>query len=201
MGIHRTYYLNITDREYNADGLSFSEGKFFNSTYPGPWIQACQGNVKCSFGQVDKVLECYFSCSIYRLLKRLTILQNVTIIVENKFESKGTSIHWYGIRQGKTMHMNGVNGITQCLIAPGDSFDYTFRAMQYGSSRYHSHYSVQHADGAVEPLVSLCRRKVLMRLLSRSFFYYNIVRRNVTNLTFGRQSTVQLYCYMTKRKI
>lgn len=27
--------------------------------------------------------------------------------------------------------------------------------MQYGSSWYHSHYSVQYADGAVGPLVSL----------------------------------------------
>ena len=53
------------------------------------------------------------------------------------------------------MHMDGVNGITQCPVAPGDSFNYTFRAMQYGSSWYHSHFSVQYADGAVGPLVSL----------------------------------------------
>jgi Multicopper oxidase len=50
--------------------------------------------------------------------------------------------------------MDGVNGMTQCPIAPGDSFNYTFRAMQYGSSWYHSHYSVQYADGAVGPMVS-----------------------------------------------
>lgn len=53
------------------------------------------------------------------------------------------------------MHMDGVNGVTQCPIAPGDSFSYTWRAMQYGSSWYHSHYSVQYADGAVGPIVSL----------------------------------------------
>ena len=52
------------------------------------------------------------------------------------------------------MHMDGVNGITQCPIAPGDSFKYTWRAMQYGSSWYHSHYSVQYADGALGPMVS-----------------------------------------------
>jgi hypothetical protein len=45
-GIHRTYYLNITDEEYNADGMIFKEGKFFNSTYPGPWIQGCWGDVR-----------------------------------------------------------------------------------------------------------------------------------------------------------
>lgn len=49
--------------------------------------------------------------------------------------------------------MDGVNGITQCPIAPGDSFTYNWTALQYGSSWYHSHYSVQYADGALGPLV------------------------------------------------
>lgn len=57
-----------------------------------------------------------------------------------------------GIRQNQTMHMDGVNGVTQCPIAPGDSMEYKFRATQYGSSWYHSHYSVQYADGAVGPM-------------------------------------------------
>ena len=52
------------------------------------------------------------------------------------------------------MHMDGVNGITQCPIAPGDTFEYTWKVTQYGSSWYHSHYSVQYADGAVGPIVS-----------------------------------------------
>ena len=46
IGIHRTYYLNVTDKVVNADGLDFTEGKVFNSTYPGPWIQACWGDVR-----------------------------------------------------------------------------------------------------------------------------------------------------------
>ncbi len=48
--------------------------------------------------------------------------------------------------------MDGVNGVTQCPIAPGDYFVYNFTARQYGSSWYHSHYSVQYADGAVGPM-------------------------------------------------
>jgi len=50
------------------------------------------------------------------------------------------------------MHMDGVNGITQCPIARGDHFEYKFDTTQYGSSWYHSHYSVQYADGAVGPM-------------------------------------------------
>lgn len=48
-GIHRTYYLNITDSWLNADGLNFTEAKIFNLTYPGPWIQACWGDVRIHF--------------------------------------------------------------------------------------------------------------------------------------------------------
>lgn len=50
------------------------------------------------------------------------------------------------------MEMDGVNGITQCPIAPGKSYTYKFRAMQYGTSWYHSHYSLQYGDGLLGPL-------------------------------------------------
>jgi len=79
------------------------------------------------------------------------------ITVNNRLRYNGTSIHWHGIRQYRTMHMDGVNGITQCPIKPGASFVYEFKATQYGSSWYHSHYSIQYADGLVGPLVSLPR--------------------------------------------
>ncbi len=50
------------------------------------------------------------------------------------------------------MNMDGVNGITQCPIVPQDHFVYEFNITQYGSSWYHSHYSVQYADGALGPM-------------------------------------------------
>ncbi|OXV07315.1 hypothetical protein Egran_04920 [Elaphomyces granulatus] len=121
IGITRNYVIDLTDDEINADGLAFPEGKIYNKTYPGPWIQACWGDT-------------------------------VTIIVKNHLAYNGTTVHWHGIRQWLSMNMDGVNGITQCPIAPGDSFNYTWKAMQYGSSWYHSHYSVQYADGAVGPM-------------------------------------------------
>ena len=47
---------------------------------------------------------------------------------------------------------DGVNGVSQCPIGPHDYFVYEFNVTQYGSSWYHSHYSVQYADGALGPL-------------------------------------------------
>ncbi|KAF4817392.1 Laccase [Colletotrichum siamense] len=76
----------------------------------------------------------------------------VEIHVRNSLAYNGTSIHWHGLRQWQTMHMDGVNGITQCPIAPGSEFVYRWNATQYGTSWYHSHYSVQYADGLQAPI-------------------------------------------------
>jgi hypothetical protein len=38
-------------------------------------------------------------------------------------------------------------------MADGESRTYTFRATQYGSSWYHSHYSVQYGDGVVGGII------------------------------------------------
>lgn len=67
----------------------------------------------------------------------------IVIHVKNNYAANGTTIHWHGIRQLNTMQMDGVNGVTQCPIAKGDTFTYKFRALQYGHTWYHSHYSLQ----------------------------------------------------------
>ena len=48
--------------------------------------------------------------------------------------------------------MDGVNGVTQCPIAPNDSFVYEFNVTHYGSSWYHSHYSIQYANRSLSPI-------------------------------------------------
>jgi FtsP/CotA-like multicopper oxidase with cupredoxin domain len=71
------------------------------------------------------------------------------ITVKNSLKDNGTSIHWHGFRQLHSNQMDGTNGITECPIAPGESKTYTFKATAYGTSWYHSHYSVQYAEGLV----------------------------------------------------
>lgn len=44
-GIDRHYTLDIKDGWFNADGLNFTDAKLVNESYPGPWIQACWGDV------------------------------------------------------------------------------------------------------------------------------------------------------------
>lgn len=49
--------------------------------------------------------------------------------------------------------MDGVPGITECPLAPGESKTYSFQATQYGTSWYHSHFSGQYGDGVLGPIV------------------------------------------------
>ncbi|KAK0715335.1 multicopper oxidase-domain-containing protein [Lasiosphaeris hirsuta] len=76
----------------------------------------------------------------------------IKVTVKNKLQHNGTTIHWHGFRQLNSTEMDGVNGVTQCPIAPQENFTYTFRATQYGTSWYHSHYSLQYADGIHGPI-------------------------------------------------
>lgn len=77
----------------------------------------------------------------------------LSITVKNSLQNNGTGIHWHGLQQKDSNNMDGVNGITECPIAPGSSKTYTFLANQYGTTWYHSHHSVQYGDGVVGPIV------------------------------------------------
>ncbi|KAK7714693.1 hypothetical protein SLS63_011667 [Diaporthe eres] len=71
----------------------------------------------------------------------------VVVHVTNSMQDNGTSIHFHGVRQNHTNQNDGVAAITQCPTAPGQTTTYRWRATQYGSSWWHSHFYVQAWDG------------------------------------------------------
>ncbi|KZV97348.1 hypothetical protein EXIGLDRAFT_764477 [Exidia glandulosa HHB12029] len=71
----------------------------------------------------------------------------IEVHLTNGLKDNGTSIHWHGIRQFENSKNDGVNGVTECPLAPGKTKVYKFIAEQYGTSWYHSHYSAQYGDG------------------------------------------------------
>ncbi|KAE8330214.1 Cupredoxin [Aspergillus sergii] len=77
----------------------------------------------------------------------------VVVHVTNALQTNGTGLHFHGIRQNWTDQMDGVPSITQCPIAPGDSNTYRWRATQYGTGWYHSHFFVQAWDGVFGGIV------------------------------------------------
>lgn len=58
---------------------------------------------------------------------------NVIVHVTNEIPDNGTAVHWHGIRQLNANEYDGVPGVTQCPIPPGESMTYKFRAEQYGT--------------------------------------------------------------------
>ncbi|MCJ1402023.1 hypothetical protein MMC11_005242 [Xylographa trunciseda] len=105
-------------------GDGYTEGSMLiNGSYPGPVIEANWGD-------------------------------ELQITVHNQLtNSNGTSIHWHGIRQLHTNYADGVAGVTQCPIPPNGTMVYNWRARQYGTSWYHSHFSLQYPDGIAGPVV------------------------------------------------
>ncbi|KAH8671282.1 multicopper oxidase [Xylariales sp. PMI_506] len=77
----------------------------------------------------------------------------VVVHVHNSLENNGTSIHFHGLRQNYTSEMDGVASITQCPTAPGESMTYTWKATQYGTTWYHSHFDLQAWNGVFGGIV------------------------------------------------
>ncbi|KAF5228814.1 hypothetical protein FAUST_10788 [Fusarium austroamericanum] len=116
-GVTREYWLELTDVTVAPDGVSRS-AMAVNGTIPGPTLFADWGDT-------------------------------VTVHVTNHLSTSlnGTSMHWHGIRQNFTNQYDGVSSITQCPSAVGETVTYTWKATQYGSSWYHSHWALQAYQG------------------------------------------------------
>lgn len=77
----------------------------------------------------------------------------IKVHVRNSMQNNGSAIHFHGVRQLYSNQMDGVQSLTQCPIAPGSNYTYTWRAEQYGSSWYHSHFSLQAWEGVLGGIV------------------------------------------------
>ncbi|GKZ33736.1 hypothetical protein AbraIFM66950_003768 [Aspergillus brasiliensis] len=71
---------------------------------------------------------------------------DVEFFVTNRLPTN-TTVHFHGIEQLDTPWSDGVPGLSQRPIAPGDSFLYKWRATNYGSYFYHAHSRGQICDG------------------------------------------------------
>ncbi len=76
----------------------------------------------------------------------------VRIYVTNKLDAP-TTVHWHGLFVPNGM--DGVGGLTQRAIEPGETFRYEFTLRQYGTFMYHSHHDemVQMAMGLMGMIV------------------------------------------------
>jgi hypothetical protein len=70
----------------------------------------------------------------------------VRIIVENRLPEP-TSIHWHSLEV--PVSQDGVPGLVQDFIPPGEAFVYEFTLHQHGTFFYHAHVAMQEAMGMV----------------------------------------------------
>lgn len=83
---------------------------------------------------------------------RVTEGDQVRIIVLNELDQP-TTIHWHGVEVPNSM--DGVPGMTQEPIQPGETFTYEFTAKPAGTFMYHSHYEgdIQVSTGLYAPFI------------------------------------------------
>jgi FtsP/CotA-like multicopper oxidase with cupredoxin domain len=74
----------------------------------------------------------------------------IRVVLKN-YLPQGTTIHWHGIPIVNAM--DGVPGVTQQIIKPGETFTYEFEAKPAGSYLYHSHAKYQLDQGLYGPLI------------------------------------------------
>ncbi|HKH49609.1 MAG TPA: copper oxidase [Thermoanaerobaculia bacterium] len=70
----------------------------------------------------------------------------VRIVVENRLP-EATVMHWHGLEVPN--EMDGVEGLIQDFIAPGETFAYEFTLHQHGTFFYHSHRPMQQMMGMI----------------------------------------------------
>jgi FtsP/CotA-like multicopper oxidase with cupredoxin domain len=61
----------------------------------------------------------------------------VEVVLRNEDVEDGVTIHWHGVDVPNAE--DGVAGVTQDAVLPGESYTYRFRAEQVGTFWYHSH--------------------------------------------------------------
>ena len=79
--------------------------------------------------------------------------ETLRVRLANNLSEDDTSVHWHGMRVDNAM--DGVPGLTQDAVAPGETFDYEVAAPDAGTFWYHSHSQSwkQVARGLYGPLI------------------------------------------------
>ncbi|KAL8369896.1 hypothetical protein RB595_000311 [Gaeumannomyces hyphopodioides] len=123
-GVTKEFWLELTDAQQLApDGVP-RYAQAFNGSIPGPTLVMDWGD-------------------------------DVVIHVTNKLTQSinGTSVHWHGLHQKDSLLSDGVVSVTQCPTVPGETQTYRFKATNYGSSWYHSHFALQAWEGVFGGLI------------------------------------------------
>ena len=115
-------------------------------------LRAAPGEAQLVGGKYPKTRIWSYGDSVPGPTLRLRQGRPFAARLENALE-EGTSVHWHGIRLENAM--DGVPGVTQEAVEPGQGFDYVFTPPDAGTYWYHPHFnsSRQVGSGLAGPLI------------------------------------------------
>ena len=79
--------------------------------------------------------------------------QELHTTVINELHTDSVTVHFHGIHQKGTPHMDGMAFLTQCPILPGQTFVHKFKAYSPGTAMYHAHIGDQRTMGLYGPFI------------------------------------------------
>ena len=79
--------------------------------------------------------------------------QTMQITVINTLHTDSITVHFHGLHQRNSPHMDGVAFVSQCPILPGQTFVHTFKAYPPGTAFYHAHIGDQRSMGLYGPFI------------------------------------------------
>lgn len=142
------------DKLVNSKELRLDTGFVVSGT---PTVREYQFNISQAYAAPDgfRKLMIVVNGQSPGPLIEANVGDTVRVLVHNELGNMSTSIHWHGIDQRNSTWMDGVTGVTQCAIPPGESFTYEFEIIdQRGTFWYHAHTTMQYTDGLFGPIVS-----------------------------------------------
>nr|XP_019548835.2 laccase-2-like [Aedes albopictus] len=71
----------------------------------------------------------------------------IVVDMTNAMGGTATTMHWHGLHQRETPHMDGVPFVTQCPVEFMSTFRYAFWATEPGTQFYHSHAGHHKVNG------------------------------------------------------
>lgn len=125
----------------------------------GHHILACKGDTPGCYGdghlrQVTLIVDDQEEVAMPGPAIAVCQGDKVSVNLVNELESESGTIHWHGLPMRNTQWSDGVPGITQCPIEPGQVFSwYNFNADTAGTYWFHSHSEFQRDDGVNGPLI------------------------------------------------
>jgi len=121
----RTYNITLAWVNLAPDGVT-RPVRTINGVFPGLTINVTMNDMV-----------------VVNVFNNMTLLPNET-----------TSVHWHGLFQHNHNNQDGVVGVTQCGLPPGQSSTYSFPVPnQHGTFWYHSHKGLQYAEGVAGPFI------------------------------------------------